>query len=58
MKRITAFILALVLVLSLGGCRKAADPRAELPEETKQALNRLLKNSAMHMKNGYNRADN
>ena len=27
-------------------------------EETKQALNRLLKNSAMHMKNGYNRADN
>ena len=41
MKRITAFILALVLVLSLGGCRKAADPRAELPEETKQALDQL-----------------
>ncbi len=41
MKRLTALFLAVVILLSLSACRKAAKPRSEASPEVQQALEQL-----------------
>ena len=62
MKKLLAIVLAMLMVLSavsFAGAEKANEELCRMArEKTVDTLNKVLYDASVHMKNGYNRADN